>query len=113
MKIFKKIEISDTPVPVSNIVERINVFVDTDKMKKITYRNVTDWLIGVGMLMTQTRFDGVKNKRPTVQGEALGITTEHRRRMNGDEYTVVLYNRAAQEFIIDNIDAIISMINDK
>ena len=42
----------------------------------------------------------------------LGISTEERNGVIGN-YTAVVYNRQAQQFIVDNIDAIIDMMNRK
>ena len=39
-------------------------------------------------------------------GQQLGITSEQRQGRNGT-YTVVVYNKAAQQFILDNLDATI------
>ncbi len=43
-------------------------------------------------------------RRPTGNGRLLGISTEQRQGANGI-YTVVVYDKAAQQFIIDNLDA--------
>ena len=43
------------------------------------------------------------------QGEEIGIYLEKRIGAGGEEYQSVRYNRQAQQFIIDNIDAIINM----
>lgn len=49
---------------------------------------------------------GKNTKRPTPQGVGIGITLDARTGTNGT-YFVVLYNLAAQHFILDNLDAII------
>ncbi len=107
-----KFQFSDTPIPVSKIAELINSLVSNENMKKLTHKHITDWLISIEMLQIKTKSDGKSTKRPTIHGNELGITTEERTGMNGN-YTVVLYNRQAQQFIVDNIDAIISMMNRK
>lgn len=102
----QKFSFSNTPIPVSEIAKRINEINPNDNMKKISYRHITDWLIGIEMLYLVTKPDGKTVKRPTENGNQLGITTELRHGMNGN-YTVVLYDRNAQQFIIDNMDAVI------
>lgn len=109
---IEKFQFSDTSLPVSKIAEGINSLVDNENMKKITHKHITDWLISIEMLQINTKPDGKTTKRPTVHGNEIGITTEDRIGMNGN-YTVVLYNRQAQQFIVDNIDAIIDMMNRK
>ena len=59
------------------------------------------------MLSLSTDSEGKTVKRPTAHGIEIGITTELRHSVGGD-YIVVLYNRNAQQFIIDNIDSIIA-----
>ena len=62
-------------------------------------------------LVIQTFFIyGKLKKLPTATGIEIGITVEVRRSMRG-EYTVVVYNRDAQQFIIDNIDSVIGLMN--
>jgi len=99
--------ISPTPISVSEITKRLNDLVDTEKFRKLSYTSITGWLIEIGALQTTSAKDGKNVKRPTEQGEELGISTEKRLGLYG-EYSVVLYNEKAQEFILDNIEAIIS-----
>lgn len=109
---LEKIQLSDTPLPVSKIADLINSLIDTETQKKLSHRNITDWLLSIEMLEIVTLSDGKTAKRPTEFGKKLGISTEDRMSLNG-AYTVVIYNRNAQQFIIDNIDAITAMINSK
>ena len=100
---------SDTPIPISEIANRINKITQSDHMKKISHRHLSDWLISIGMLYWETNPNGKATKRPTESGNELGITTELRHGTQGD-YTVVLYNLSAQHFIIDNIESVITMM---
>ena len=65
-------------------------------------------LVNIGALEIRKDFNGKAKKYPTEQGKGLGISIESRTGMNG-EYQVVVYNREAQQFIVDNIDAITSL----
>ena len=47
---------------------------------------------------------------PTEQGKSIGISTEERVGQNGT-YRVTVYNTDAQQFILDNIDAVIEINN--
>ena len=49
-------------------------------------------------------------RRPTPQGESIGIATEKRMGQHG-MYEDVFYRNKAQHFIVDNIDAIIAFSN--
>ena len=97
---------SNTGLPVSEIINRLNSLVDTESMKKLSHRQVTSWLVNIGMLTINVDSNGKNVKRPTSQGEEIGIYTEERNSMRG-EYTVVMYNLEAQHFLIDNIDTML------
>lgn len=107
---MEKFQFSDMPIPVSKIAERINSLIDTENMRRINHNHITNWLISLEMLRVIEKPDGKTKKRPTAQGNEIGITTEERMGMNGNNYTIVLYNREAQQFIVDNIEAIIGMM---
>lgn len=49
-------------------------------------------------------------KQPSVKGNSLGIFSEQRVGQYGT-YEAVLYDRNAQQFIIDNLDAVIHINN--
>ncbi len=58
------------------------------------------------MLTEKTFGDNKVKKYPADEGQEIGIFMEHRVGMRG-EYDVILYNKEAQQFILDNIEAII------
>ena len=101
-------EYSETPISISEITKKINELVDTGEMKRLSYRQLTNWLISINALVEQPTVNGKAQKRPTETGRQLGISLETRQGMNG-EYDVVVYNKGAQMFILDNISAIIAM----
>ena len=77
-------------------------------MSKIAYKDLTKWLLSIGMLREHLQADGKTAKRPTEQGNNIGISTDVRMGQHGT-YTVVLYNLEAQTFIIDNLEAVIAL----
>lgn len=97
---------SDKPIPISEIANRLNELTDLDRCKKITYKAITSWLIEIGALEIIEDFNGKQTKNLTAQGFELGITKEKRTGLYG-EYVVILYSREAQQFIVDNIEAIV------
>ena len=101
---------SDTPIPVSAIAERIDSLRPDAEMKKFRYTSITSFLMQSGILEEISMADGKKVKRPTDAGQAFGIFTEARNGQAGP-YTVVLYSRNAQQFILDNLDGIIEINN--
>lgn len=101
-----KYPFSETPIPISELTNRINGLIDTEKMVKLNYEHISNWLVEIGLLSLVTGADGVGSRVPTTKGTEFGISTE-RREGNNRTYTVVVYNREAQQFIIDNLDAAI------
>lgn len=107
-------EYSDTPLRVTEITGRINALVDLEMMKNLKVTAVTEYLVDIDMLGVQRLQDGKTRKVPTENGRSLGIITEKRfAPSNGMEYTAVLYNRNAQEFILENLGGIIEKNNEK
>ena len=105
-------EFSDTPIPISEIAKRINALSANENMEKLSYKTIRDWLESLGMLEDALDGNGKATKRPTPQGESVGICIESRTNHSG-VYFVVVYNRDAQNFIIDNLDAIIEFGHSK
>lgn len=103
---------SDTPIPISEVSKRINMLVASDNMATLPYRAIRDWLVSLGMLEEVLGSDGKPTKRPTQQGERVGIILESRTGLNGP-YFVTVYHLAAQHFIVDNLDAVIAFENSK
>lgn len=101
---------SETPIPVSEITKRLNDLADLEVCHKLKHSTITNWLISIGALEIRELADGRNTKRPTEQGKELGISSEKRTSMNG-EYVVVVYSRGAQQFILDNIEAIVANIS--
>ena len=99
-------EFSAIPIPISEIAKRINALSPNENMATLPYSAIRDWLMSLGMLDYALDGNGKKAVRPTPQGESIGIGLEARNGPNGP-YFVVVYNLAAQHFILDNLDAII------
>ena len=99
-------EFSASPIPISELSKRVNSLSDNENMATLGYTVIRDWLMSLGMLEDALDGDGKKTKRPTPQGESIGITLDARTGTNGT-YFVVVYNLSAQHFILDNLDTII------
>lgn len=97
---------SEAPIPISEITRRINELIRPEEMTKLSYRHILEWLIEIGLLVVVPDASGKAIRKPTSSGEDIGITVEHRQSPRGP-YTVVVYSRAAQEFILDNLDGAI------
>ena len=103
-----KFPYSNSPIAISEIAKRLNSLINDEAMRKITHRDLTNWLLSIDMLFEHSSLDGNTSKRPTEQGSNIGISTEVRTGQRG-EYTVVVYNKEAQTFIVDNLEAIIAL----
>lgn len=99
---------SDRPMTISQIGQRLNDLVDLEEMQQLKVTSLTAFLMRSELLYTHERPDGKKQKLPTESGRALGLSVETREGRNGP-YTVVTYNRAAQQLILDNLDSIIAI----
>lgn len=108
----ERVEFSSQPIPASELARRMNDAVGTQDCKKISYRQITDWLVEVGMLKLVENAVGSQRRRPTDSGEKLGISVDNRVGQYGP-YQVVLYSEDAQRFIVDNVDAIVAFVLDK
>ena len=95
---------SDAPLTISEIVKNINELLADENMTKLTTPMVTDWLVSINILFNEMNAEGKAVKRPSPQGLSLGVGVDNRTSLNGP-YSVVVYNREAQHFIIDNLDA--------
>ena len=98
----------DWPATVSVIAQRLNELVDLSTMQKLKTTSITAFLMQSGLLFEEESPNGSRNKRPTEAGKNLGITTAVRNGQNG-EYTAVIYSKEAQQFILDNLDAIVAV----
>ena len=107
---LKRFTISSMPIPVSEITKRINELVANQTMTELKHTSITTFLIESGFLTQTDLGDGHYTKLPTEQGKSIGITVEERQGQNGT-YRVTVYNTEAQQFILDNIDAIIEVNN--
>ncbi len=105
-----KIHLSETPIPISEIIRRINE-VKPDHMRKMSRRAISSWLIENDYLKL-VEINEANHKRPTEIGETLGINVETREHAYGP-YIIVLYTNEAQKFILDKLEEIIEYSNSK
>lgn len=100
------------PMPVSEIVRRINDLSADANMARLSYHVIRDRLIELGMLEEWSADVGTITMRPTPQGEELGIVLERRMGQHGP-YSVVVYGLDAQHFIMDHLDEIMEYEHSK
>lgn len=103
----EQFEFSSSPITISEVARRLNAAAgDCEDCCQIRYSSIAFWLIEMGVLHVEKHADGREVKMPTDRGKGFGISIQEREGANG-KYNVVVYDEAAQHFIVDNIDAII------
>ena len=101
-----------TPLSVKYITDKINSLIDEEASSKLKATTIASFLVEIGMLEITERPDGKNTKIPTENGKAIGLFLEERQGQHGS-YSIVCYNESAQQFVYDNIDAIIEYNNQR
>ncbi len=104
---LEKYEFAQTPISLTEIARKINALNDNPQMRKIGYRHISSWLVKTGMLCDKENMFGKMKKFPTEAGLEIGIFSEIRHGSRGT-YEALLFNKDAQCFILDNIEAVIA-----
>ena len=103
---LEEFQFSSTPISLTEFLKRLNSLIDRDDMEKLSFKTISGWLIEMGFLKRIVTEDGRTSRRPTTAGNTLGIHTENRIGRQGP-YTAVVYSKDAQQFILDNLDAVV------
>lgn len=103
---LSRVQISQEPVRVTQLVERISAAVGNSQMRKLKTTEITDWLLAKGFLEKQIAPDGKSRRVPTESGLRIGLSTQIRQGQYG-EYQAVFYNAEAQQFVLDNLFAML------
>ena len=102
-----KFEFSDTPISATEIYYRILSVGPKEGVRRLPKRKLTKWLLCCGFLEFKI-IDNNKVYVPTDSGREIGIFLEERKGEYSN-YIATLYSRTAQEFIIDNIEAMLAL----
>lgn len=94
---------------ISKFVEQINEMVDANIYQKLCYKRILQWLKLNGFLTEEFSQDFNKTiTLPTEKGIQLGIRAERRSSSKGACHTLLIYGRQAQEYLVQNMRAILS-----
>jgi hypothetical protein len=88
-------------------VKAVNDAINDAQRKKLTHTTLTKWLVEEGFLRVIQDDDNKTHKELTEKSAGIGMTSEVRDGQNGS-YTIILYNRQAQQFLLDNLLSIVS-----
>lgn len=91
------------PVYIKELAVVLNTFSDENGCKRFQEKWVSEYMIKTGFMEYLDRF-----KVATEAGKNLGIITEEKESAKTGIYYTNRYTTAAQQFIIDNIEAIVS-----
>lgn len=104
-------EYSPNPISATAVSRKINWLVREDieqkKIKKLSYRQIIQWLMNIGMIEYRECENGKFKRFPTAEGEGIGLVLMF---WDNDERQspVIYFTEEAQRFIIDNIEAVIA-----
>ena len=90
----------------------VNELIDTEKMQKLKTTDLIGWLLSIGMLTEVENEHGKKRKIPTPNGEMLGMKETSFVNEQGVPTQYTVYDKNAQQFIFDNLEAIIAFIRE-
>ena len=100
------------PISASAIARKINFLVQEDidakKIKSLSHKQITHWMVSIGMIEYRKWEDGTSKRFPSVDGEAIGLVAGEWESY-GRRIPVVYYTEEAQRFIIDHLDAIVQV----
>lgn len=106
------IRVTNNPIIPSAFIKNINSVVDSDNMEKLSLITINKWLLKQGYL-TESKVPTVINKNvKTVTPLSTQIGVIEQTVVDpktGEAKTQLLFSRQAQEFILDNIESILSL----
>lgn len=93
----------DGSMSISEIIKRANDLLKSDDYKRFNVSKVNDILTKYGYLTSSRDNHGKMHRVITSKGEELGIKEDVRKSLYGEVYTVNLFNKEAQKYIVENI----------
>lgn len=93
---------------ITHVLKQVHSLADNENVEKFNAQAVNQWLKKNGCLTVEYREEVNKEVTvPTEKGKKLGIYTEVRN-ISGRVYVAVIYGRKAQEFVVRNLENIMS-----
>ena len=96
-------------VSLSTFTDMINKYLDRDVSVKLKSTAIADWLTVIGMLSEERLPNGKLKRVPTENGISEGIRLNEYLTPGGFPRYAIMISPSAQQFILDNIDAIAEM----
>lgn len=107
--IIDTMELFDDAVPVSMIVDKINIILLQCDFETVSAQKVTEYLVKQGYLEIVEE-SGNKSRVASSKGMEAGIATIVKVSHSGESYKQNFYNKNAQKFIVSNIHSVLKHI---
>lgn len=108
----RNIHISNSPIIPSAFIKNINSVVNVEMMEKLSLKTINKWLLKQGYLSEQKVPTVVNKNVKTITSTSANIGVIEQTivdQKTGEAKTQVFFSRQAQEFILDNIESIVSI----
>jgi ATP-dependent DNA helicase RecQ len=102
--IRENILLVEEPISISIFVRQINEIISEKYTTKLLIKKVSSWLMDNNYLSEELNDFGKYHKVPTDQGLKIGISNELRAKENATTYHINLYNKNAQQILLDNLE---------
>ncbi len=109
---LKNYQFEDEPIGIRAMTAKINALVDPNEVKRLKIHSITKWLLANEMIVSNSSRNGTYYT-PTQKGEELGITTKFWTHENGQLHSILVYTLKAQLYILDHIEEIVKINNEK
>ncbi len=99
---------STEPISATAVCRKLNWLIPAVKektMRGMTAHRIISWLASLGMIERRETSDGTPKNFATLMGEEIGLKNVTRYGYGGKHY-LLLFSERAQQFVIDNIDAL-------
>lgn len=103
----QQVSLTQEPLSISRFAAAVNAVADLETMQKLKATDLTAWLVRKGLLQESIRNDK-RYKDPSPAGKAMGITSEWKDSFSGGHYLHILYSREVQDFLLDNLETIVT-----
>ena len=96
-------------ITITKITDNINSVLTSKYDIKVKRKIISEWLMKKGFIESYITIFGNKRQRITEHGRSIGIHSRYQFIKDKEfGYNMFLYNKEAQQFIIDNLEEILS-----
>lgn len=102
---LSRFRFSEEAISMGELHRRLDELVDHQAMRNLARHKIPIWLVGIGLLKPPLRGDKKYAGFPTDEGRQMGLSMISYTNEYG-EFSTIAFNKEAQQFIIDHLDAI-------